>query len=417
VWSLDVSPDGRTLYVGGYGAVTEVETAGHTVVAEIPVDLGEGGAALTPDGATLLVSRGGALSFLETARRQVVETIPIGTSNLGGIAVAPDGARAYVDGGGYGIGVTVVDLARHRVVGGVPFGYSPGDAFFEALAVSADGLSLFTVTTFRPYGPTPRLFHALSVIDTDRDAIVETLTPEVEPAAIAFSRGRGLGYVANAGANTISVLDPTARRIVDTIPVGSRPAAIAIAPAPGATPLATVTVRPTRTPTATPTLTPDLCPHAIVVQPDHGPPGARIGVSGTCDQLAGFRYAQLGLVPPVAGALFPQPRGDANGAYRGGFTIPRGARPGAYLVQVITGSVIGEAPFTIDPPCTGDCDGHGGVRIDELIIGVNLVLGVQPITRCPAFDVRLDGVVTVDALVAAVGHALEGCGDASPRDR
>ncbi|HSP98617.1 MAG TPA: hypothetical protein VL049_15455 [Candidatus Dormibacteraeota bacterium] len=410
VWSLDVSPDGRALYVGGYGAVSAVETTGHTVVAEIPVNLGEGGAALTPDGATLLVSRSSMLSFLDTASRQVVQTIAIGNSTLGAIAVAPDGARAYVDGGPYGIGVTVVDLAQRRVIGGVPFAYTPGEGFFRTLAVSADGLSLLGVTTFRPYGPVPQVFYGLSVVDTDRDAIVTTLTPEVEPAAIAFSAERGLGYVANAGANTVSVFDPTAQRLVDTIPVGSRPAAIAIAPAPGATRLATVTVRPTRTPTATPTLTPDRCPRAIVLHPDHGAPAARIDLAGSCDQLAGRRYAQVGLVPPVSGGVFPQPRGDDNGAYRGSFIVPRGARPGSYVVQVITGNVIGEAPFTIDAPCTGDCDGHGGVRIDELIIGVNLVLGAQPLEHCPAFDAGLDGVVTVDELVAGVRHAVEGCG-------
>lgn len=166
----------------------------------------------------------------------------------------------------------------------------------------------------------------------------------------ALSAESGLGYVANAGANTVSVFDATAQRFVDTIPVGSRPSAMVIAPAPGATRLPTVTVRPTRTPTATPTLTPDLCPRAIVLHPDHGAPAAEIDLTGSCDQLASRRYAQVTLVPYVGG--LPQARGDASGAYRSTFFVPRGTRPGTYLVQVITGSVIGEAPFTVDAACT-----------------------------------------------------------------
>jgi hypothetical protein len=76
--------------------------------------------------------------------------------------------------------------------------------------------------------------------------------------------------------------------------------------------------------------------------------------------------------------------------------------------------VLGEAPFTIDAPCTGDCDGYTGVRIDELVIGVGVALGLQPTTRCPAIDADLDGAVTVDELIAGVLHALDGCDDPIP---
>ena len=44
----------------------------------------------------------------------VIATIPVGNFP-GVIAVSPDGARAYVGGGTYGVGVTVVDLAQRRV--------------------------------------------------------------------------------------------------------------------------------------------------------------------------------------------------------------------------------------------------------------------------------------------------------------
>ena len=59
--------------------------------------------------------------------------------------------------------------------------------------------------------------------------------------------------------------------------------------------------------------------------------------------------------------------------------------------------------------CPGDCNGDGQVTIDELIKGVNIALGQQPLAACPAFDRGGDGQVTIDDLIAAVNAALTGC--------
>jgi hypothetical protein len=60
--------------------------------------------------------------------------------------------------------------------------------------------------------------------------------------------------------------------------------------------------------------------------------------------------------------------------------------------------------------CAGDCDGSGGVTIDELIEGVAIVLGERDVGTCPSLDTDGDGALTVAELVAAVAHALGGCG-------
>lgn len=59
--------------------------------------------------------------------------------------------------------------------------------------------------------------------------------------------------------------------------------------------------------------------------------------------------------------------------------------------------------------CSGDCDGNGGVTVDELVRGVNIALGTRVLAECAAFDGGGDGQVTVDELIAAVRAALEGC--------
>ena len=48
---------------------------------------------------------------------------------------------------------------------------------------------------------------------------------------------------------------------------------------------------------------------------------------------------------------------------------------------------------TPPPACVGDCNGNGTVTVNELIVGVNIALGNQPASTCPAFDVNGSGTV------------------------
>jgi hypothetical protein len=73
-------------------------------------------------------------------------------------------------------------------------------------------------------------------------------------------------------------------------------------------------------------------------------------------------------------------------------------------VRAVNGKV------TVEAACVGDCDGDGFVKVEELIKGVNIALGNQPLTACPAFDRDKDGEVKVDELVRGVNNALTGCG-------
>lgn len=59
--------------------------------------------------------------------------------------------------------------------------------------------------------------------------------------------------------------------------------------------------------------------------------------------------------------------------------------------------------------CGGDCDRDRTVAVNELVTGVNIVLGASTVEQCPAFDCNEDGNVTVTCLVRAVNSALDGC--------
>jgi hypothetical protein len=59
--------------------------------------------------------------------------------------------------------------------------------------------------------------------------------------------------------------------------------------------------------------------------------------------------------------------------------------------------------------CYGDCGADGEVTVDELIVGVNIALGVASVSQCTPMDSSGDGEVTVDELIGAVNNALTGC--------
>ena len=61
------------------------------------------------------------------------------------------------------------------------------------------------------------------------------------------------------------------------------------------------------------------------------------------------------------------------------------------------------------PLCPGDCNGSGMVTIDELTLGVNMALGLRPLSACPPLNILEDTRITVSELVDAVEKALEGC--------
>lgn len=73
------------------------------------------------------------------------------------------------------------------------------------------------------------------------------------------------------------------------------------------------------------------------------------------------------------------------------------------------GLATGRAAAGVPPLCVGDCAGDGAVSIDDLITGVNIALGIQPMSACSAMDGNGNGTATVDELIRAVTAALRGC--------
>ncbi|MFI5364072.1 MAG: DUF1566 domain-containing protein [Candidatus Binatia bacterium] len=83
------------------------------------------------------------------------------------------------------------------------------------------------------------------------------------------------------------------------------------------------------------------------------------------------------------------------------------------VAAVALGLIAAAVPCTASQPalaqCVGDCDGNGVVSVDEILIGVEIVLGEADLSRCPSFGINGDMRVTVDEILAAVNNALTGC--------
>ena len=125
-----VTPDGSKVYVANVNVpfVSVIDTATNTVIATIPVGIGPRGVAVTPDGSKVYVTNvqlpnPSVVSVIATATNTVIATIPLGgVSN--GVAVTPDGRKVYVANSGSN-NVFVIDTASNLVLAVVSVGIQP----------------------------------------------------------------------------------------------------------------------------------------------------------------------------------------------------------------------------------------------------------------------------------------------------
>lgn len=171
--------------------------------------------------------------------------------------------------------------------------------------------------------------------------------------------------------------------------------------------------------------------------------GGAIEVSGctvhieASGRLSSFRPNGINVVigrdlAVIGGTMRADPSGGRNRALFAGAGYEPAILPGSQIsppiALVVDPSVVPCNPIDTPTPtvtatggtptptftprpngCVGDCNGSGDVVVSELVVGVNIALGNQPIANCPAFDANGDGMVTVNELVQGVNNALNGC--------
>lgn len=66
-------------------------------------------------------------------------------------------------------------------------------------------------------------------------------------------------------------------------------------------------------------------------------------------------------------------------------------------------------PTATQGRCVGDCDHSGQVRVNELVIGVNIALDRAAFSTCSSFDINGNERVEVNELVSGVNSLVRGC--------
>ncbi|HTG80491.1 MAG TPA: CFI-box-CTERM domain-containing protein [Geobacteraceae bacterium] len=201
--------------------------------ATIPVGTRPEGVAVNPDGRRAYVTNSGdgTVSMINTATRQVMVSTLVGTgTTVQGIVASPDGRRVYAncyDGATgkrwiavlHGTTAALLDTVPVGTAQPAPLGPNP-----QGIAITPDGRFLFVAGNFDG--------GAVTLVDiAARQAVAESaLGGGSVPAGIAVHPDGTTAYLAFAGSNVIQVYDIAGRSVTATIPTGASPAGIAVTP-------------------------------------------------------------------------------------------------------------------------------------------------------------------------------------------
>jgi len=182
------------------------------------------GIAIVPDGTRAYVANIdiGEVRVLDIAKRQVVG-LPI---EVGGgpfwIAITPDGTRAYVADGSTGT-VAVINTQTNQAGAPIVVGEDPA-----GIAITPDGTRAYVAN----YASSD-----VSVIDLQTDKVLgAAIKVGSHPRSLAIAPDGQRAYVVNDGAGSVSVIDTQTNEVVGSpIGVGGGPQAIAIVPDQGPT--------------------------------------------------------------------------------------------------------------------------------------------------------------------------------------
>ena len=253
--------------------------------------------------------------------------------------------------------------------------------------VAADDAGDFVVTFYTPAGVMGRRYRP--------DGL-----PEAPESMLAPSGGRNavasgpfgdfvLAFIAGA----YGYQDIYAARFAVPTPTPSATPTVTATFTETATPLPSATPTVTYTPSVTPTVTstPTATPSPIPTETPTSTPTATHTPTPTATATPTSTATRTSTATPTS-------------------TATASASPTATASATATAtSTPTMTPTPTRPPCVGDCSRNFEVTVDEIVRGVNIGLGDQPVDQCLAYDPSGDGAVTVEELIQGVINALNGC--------
>ena len=227
-----VTPDGSLAYVtDGSTSVWVVDTASNSVIAKIAAGSDPEAIAITPDGKSayvtsitcgLLLCSGpdnppqlASVEVIDTTSNSLTATITIGNLPVGqtpgvllsGIAISPDGTRAYVS-NAEGNQIWAIDTSSNQIVATIPTAVLG----FVGVSISPDGSRLYAASIGNP--------SVVDVIDTKTDDVVTSISllSSEPPTQIRLTPDGSHAYV-TGDIGHLWVIDTTTNATVATIPV------------------------------------------------------------------------------------------------------------------------------------------------------------------------------------------------------
>lgn len=304
-----VTPKGSDLYVAETGAnqVVDVDTSSNSLVGSpiaiaAPVNL-----ALSPDGATLFVDGGSQpsdINVIATASNTVnATTIPLAAP--GAMVASPDGHSLYVfTDASTGPTVTAIGLAAGVVGAGVAL---PTQGQPPNLAVTPDGSAIYL-----PDGAGESLYVlGMAYFDapSSSPAAPSGLPLGFAPGGVAITPDGGTAYLdGTTSTNTPEVVavDLTSSTLASPValPAGAQPSGLVIAQvAATATPTPTPTPNPSPTPTPSPACSPlpllPLDPGPISVPPNQPAPSSSPSAEASSGRSGAGSVAGSAATPTV----------------------------------------------------------------------------------------------------------------------
>ena len=220
---LTMEPQGRhewaktsRLYVtqSGGRSVSVVDTSSLEVRDTMGVGANPFMAAVSPDLKTLYVSNAfsGEVSVIDVTREMgamtngSVGTIPVGLAPQG-IAVTPDGKKVLVNNSG-DLSVTVIDAQKRAAIATIPFLTEGQKAKLERNDEGIFPMAGLQITPDSRWAlSTVGVLDVVAVIYLPTLRLADLIRVGREPSGIAISLDGKFAYVANSGANDVSVIE------------------------------------------------------------------------------------------------------------------------------------------------------------------------------------------------------------------
>jgi YVTN family beta-propeller protein len=204
------------------GVVSVISTTIHSVVTTINVGDGPFGIAIAPNNHAYVANSGSnTVSVIDTLSHAVMTNVPVGQSP-DQVALSPDGALAYVTNTRSDT-ISVINTTNNVVTQTIPVGCVPTPNYTYCatfgIAVHPNGTKAYVTNS------NAGVVRVINLIDF---SLVTTISVGSEPQAIAITPEGEFVYVVNSASNTVSVIDTTTNQVISTITVGISPRFIAI---------------------------------------------------------------------------------------------------------------------------------------------------------------------------------------------